>query len=176
MDTFGLKIIASDKVFYEGRCRKLIIPAPDGEKGILANHENMVIGPGGGLRIRRDRQQPCDASGGYGGAAGGYRRAPRQGAAGARRGADAPEAEHPGVLPHPGVAGPGHEPSEGGAGQEVERTLGEYSTTIVKKRKRMSFFIDILFFFAFIRNVDIISVNRYNQSKQKEMKSYKALL
>ena len=43
MDTFGLKIIASDKVFYEGRCRKLIIPAPDGEKGILANHENMVI-------------------------------------------------------------------------------------------------------------------------------------
>lgn len=43
MDTFGLKIIASDKVFYDGRCRKLIIPAPDGEKGILANHENMVI-------------------------------------------------------------------------------------------------------------------------------------
>ena len=43
MDTFGLKIIASDKVFYEGRCRKLVSPAPDGEKGILANHENMVI-------------------------------------------------------------------------------------------------------------------------------------
>ena len=43
MDTFGLKIIASDKVFYEGRCRKLIIPAPDVEKGILPNHENMVI-------------------------------------------------------------------------------------------------------------------------------------
>lgn len=43
MDTFGLKIIASDKVFYEGRCRKMVIPAPDGEKGILPNHENMVI-------------------------------------------------------------------------------------------------------------------------------------
>lgn len=43
MDTFGLKIIASDKVFYDGRCRKLIIPASDGEKGILANHENMVV-------------------------------------------------------------------------------------------------------------------------------------
>ena len=43
MDTFGLKIIASDKVFYEGRCRNLVIPAPDGEKGILPNHENMVI-------------------------------------------------------------------------------------------------------------------------------------
>lgn len=43
MNTFGLKIIASDKVFYDGRCRKLIIPAPDGEKGILPNHENMVV-------------------------------------------------------------------------------------------------------------------------------------
>lgn len=43
MDTFGLKIIASDRVFYEGRCRQIIIPAPDGEKGILPNHENMVI-------------------------------------------------------------------------------------------------------------------------------------
>ena len=43
MDTFGLKIIASYKVFYEGRCRKLTIPAPDGEMGILPNHENMVI-------------------------------------------------------------------------------------------------------------------------------------
>lgn len=43
MDTFGLKIIASDRIFYDGRCRKLILPAPDGEMGILANHENMVI-------------------------------------------------------------------------------------------------------------------------------------
>lgn len=43
MDTFGLKIIASDKVFYEGRCRNLIIPAPDGEIGLLPHHENMVI-------------------------------------------------------------------------------------------------------------------------------------
>lgn len=43
MDTFGLKIISSDRLFYEGRCRKMIIPAPDGELGILPNHENMVI-------------------------------------------------------------------------------------------------------------------------------------
>ena len=43
MDTFGLKIIASDRIFYEGRCRKLTLPAPDGEIGILANHENTVI-------------------------------------------------------------------------------------------------------------------------------------
>ena len=43
MDTFGLKIIASDKVFYEGRCRTLVIPAPDGEVGLPPHHENMVI-------------------------------------------------------------------------------------------------------------------------------------
>ena len=43
MDTFGLKIIASDRVFYIGRCRKLILPAPDGKMGILPDHENMVI-------------------------------------------------------------------------------------------------------------------------------------
>jgi len=43
MDTFGLKIIASDRVFYIGRCRKLILPAPDGKLGILPDHENMVI-------------------------------------------------------------------------------------------------------------------------------------
>ncbi len=43
MDTFGLNIIASDKIFYEGRCKKLILPSPDGEKGVLPHHENMVI-------------------------------------------------------------------------------------------------------------------------------------
>ena len=39
MDTFGLKIIASDGVFYEGRCKKLIIPASDGEKGAQEQKE-----------------------------------------------------------------------------------------------------------------------------------------
>lgn len=44
MDTFGLKIVASDRIFYDGRCRQFIIPAWDGgEVGILPNHENMVI-------------------------------------------------------------------------------------------------------------------------------------
>ena len=44
MDTFGLKIISSDRVFYEGRCRKMIVPGPDGGGvEILPHHENMVI-------------------------------------------------------------------------------------------------------------------------------------
>ena len=41
--TFYLKIIASDGVFFEGRVRQIIIPAPDGAKGIMANHEDMLI-------------------------------------------------------------------------------------------------------------------------------------
>ena len=43
MDTFGLKIISSDRVFYEGRCRKMIVPVPDGGgMEILPHHEDMV--------------------------------------------------------------------------------------------------------------------------------------
>lgn len=42
MNTFKLKIYSSHKIFYEGLATNLIIPAADGEMGILANHENMV--------------------------------------------------------------------------------------------------------------------------------------
>lgn len=41
--TFSLKIIASDKVFYDGRCHIIIVPGLDGEHAIMAHHENMVI-------------------------------------------------------------------------------------------------------------------------------------
>ena len=43
MSTFSLKIIASDKVFFDGEATVIILPAMDGEKAILANHENMAI-------------------------------------------------------------------------------------------------------------------------------------
>lgn len=43
MNTFYLKIIASDKVFFQGRCQKLVVPLPDGEKAVLPHHEDMVI-------------------------------------------------------------------------------------------------------------------------------------
>ena len=38
-----MNIISSDKIFYEGPCQYLTIPAPDGQKGVLPHHENMVI-------------------------------------------------------------------------------------------------------------------------------------
>ncbi len=55
MNTFSLKVIATDKVFYDGKCMALIIPALDGEREILAHHENMVIATKEGeLRCRTD--------------------------------------------------------------------------------------------------------------------------
>lgn len=43
MNTFKLKIAASNKMFFDGECKQLIVPvADDGLKGFLANHENVV--------------------------------------------------------------------------------------------------------------------------------------
>lgn len=43
MATFHLNIISSDRVFYDGPCHCLIIPAADGEKAVMAHHEEMII-------------------------------------------------------------------------------------------------------------------------------------
>ena len=43
MSSFGLRVLASDRVFFEGRVQMLVLPAMDGEAGILANHADMVI-------------------------------------------------------------------------------------------------------------------------------------
>lgn len=43
MDTFELKIIAINKIFYEGQSKQLILPATDGLRGIMAHHEDAVI-------------------------------------------------------------------------------------------------------------------------------------
>ena len=48
METFQVHILAADRTFYEGPCVSLTVPASDGERGILAHHENMIaaIQPG----------------------------------------------------------------------------------------------------------------------------------
>ena len=43
MATFRLKIITSRRIFYNGPCYMLIIPALDGEKAVMAHHEEMII-------------------------------------------------------------------------------------------------------------------------------------
>lgn len=42
MNTFTLKIIACNRVFYDGPCEYLVFPGYDGEMGIMANHEAMT--------------------------------------------------------------------------------------------------------------------------------------
>lgn len=42
-DMFYLKIIAANRLFYKGKAKAIIVPALDGEKEVLAHHENMVI-------------------------------------------------------------------------------------------------------------------------------------
>lgn len=55
MNTFSLKIIASDKVFYNGKCGIVIVPALDGEQAIMSHHEDMVIATRvGTVRFRED--------------------------------------------------------------------------------------------------------------------------
>lgn len=39
MNTFTLKIIACNRVFYDGPCEILVYPAHDGQMAIMANHE-----------------------------------------------------------------------------------------------------------------------------------------
>ena len=64
MKTFWLKVIASDRVAYNGRCQKVIVPAADGgQMGILADHENMVIAIEVGeakMQLERGRHLPLE--------------------------------------------------------------------------------------------------------------------
>lgn len=40
--TFWLEIVATDKTFFKGRARVLILPGTEGEEGILAHHQDMI--------------------------------------------------------------------------------------------------------------------------------------
>jgi F-type H+-transporting ATPase subunit epsilon len=55
MNTFYLKIIASNKIFFKGKCETLTVPALDGELEIMAHHQNMVVAiQVGGIRFREE--------------------------------------------------------------------------------------------------------------------------
>lgn len=59
MEPFQVHILAADQTFYEGPCLSLIIPASDGELGILANHSPMIaaVKPGT-LRYQVPGEEP----------------------------------------------------------------------------------------------------------------------
>ena len=55
MKTFSLKVVASDRVFFDGRCKMVILPAMDGQLGVLANHGDMLVGLYmGEMRIQKE--------------------------------------------------------------------------------------------------------------------------
>ena len=43
MNTFSLKVIACDKIFFDGRCKQVILPLSDGQKALQAHHDNMAF-------------------------------------------------------------------------------------------------------------------------------------
>lgn len=43
MNRFHLKILAAERVFFDGACESLVVPTLDGRYGIQAQHENVVI-------------------------------------------------------------------------------------------------------------------------------------
>lgn len=43
MNTFSLRVIASDKIFYEGRASFVVLPQPDGEKAVQNHHEDTMF-------------------------------------------------------------------------------------------------------------------------------------
>ena len=69
MNTFKLKIIASNKTFFEDECVCLTLPIADGgEMGFLANHENTVAPiEYGEMRIKKTDDEEIEAfiSGGF---------------------------------------------------------------------------------------------------------------
>ncbi|MCR5791908.1 MAG: ATP synthase F1 subunit epsilon [Lachnospiraceae bacterium] len=55
MEMFQLKIVASNRTFYEGPCPLLILTVHDGEMGIMAHHENMLVSvPAGSMRFQKE--------------------------------------------------------------------------------------------------------------------------
>lgn len=43
MKSFRLRVLAAERVFYEGECQSLVVPTIDGLYGFLADHEAVVI-------------------------------------------------------------------------------------------------------------------------------------
>lgn len=42
MNTFSLRLVACDRLFYDGECEIVVFPGYDGEMAVMANHEGMT--------------------------------------------------------------------------------------------------------------------------------------
>lgn len=58
MNTFSLRVVASDKLFFEGRCKFIALPQEDGQKAIQVHHEDMMFAVvPGELRFQTDKDE-----------------------------------------------------------------------------------------------------------------------
>lgn len=63
MNTFHIKIYEADNPFFEGNIESIVIPAIDGEYGVLAGHQNMVIAIAEGVIKFRTGSEPAVGNG-----------------------------------------------------------------------------------------------------------------
>ncbi len=42
MKTFKVHLLSANRTFYEGECESLVVPAVDGQYGVLAGHSNAI--------------------------------------------------------------------------------------------------------------------------------------
>ena len=67
MSSFDLQVIAVDKIFYDGKCRQVVVTGVDGSIGIMAHHENAVIAlQEGFLNIETEDGEWIEAASGIG--------------------------------------------------------------------------------------------------------------
>lgn len=67
MNTFELKVIAINRIFFSGKCKQVIVSATDGSIGIMAHHENSVLAlVEGPIRIQKEDDEWIEAVTGIG--------------------------------------------------------------------------------------------------------------
>lgn len=67
MNTFELKVIAINRIFFSGKCKQIIVSAADGSIGIMAHHENSVMAlVEGPIRIQTENDEWIEAVTGVG--------------------------------------------------------------------------------------------------------------
>ena len=61
MADFHVKIISSNRTFYEGVCHCLILPAVDGEMAVMAHHESEIVAvKAGEMRFQATEDGPWE--------------------------------------------------------------------------------------------------------------------
>ena len=67
--TFGLKVMSINGVFFDDRCRDVILPCIDGEMSLMAHHEEMFLAIyDGTMRIQKEDNSWIEAVVGIGSA------------------------------------------------------------------------------------------------------------